>query len=114
MTLSLPANRRTGHVILGLDRLTSYAAQMDREPELKSSGAPLQSRSWQLVASGTLGLRRPSPRWRGKTSSGPGRGQYLRWGYGYRATPDPDPVYLYTDDVIGILPPASRRRRNRR
>ena len=23
---------------------------------------------------------------------------------GYRATPDPDPVYLYTDDVIGILP----------
>jgi protein-L-isoaspartate(D-aspartate) O-methyltransferase len=22
----------------------------------------------------------------------------------YRATPDPDAVYLYTDDVIGILP----------
>src|SRR6267143_1559311 len=35
MTLSLPANRRVGHVILGLDRLTSHAAQMDREPELK-------------------------------------------------------------------------------
>ena len=29
MTFSLPANRRTGHVILGLDRLTSHAAQMD-------------------------------------------------------------------------------------
>jgi hypothetical protein len=28
-------NRCTGHVILGVDRLTSHAAQMDREPELK-------------------------------------------------------------------------------
>ena len=25
-------------------------------------------------------------------------------GQRYRITPDPDPVYLYTDDVIGILP----------
>src|SRR6266481_5927977 len=30
--------------------------------------------------------------------------QIARWGGGYRTTPDPDPVYLYTDDVIGILP----------
>jgi hypothetical protein len=29
MTFSLPANGRTGHVILALDRLTSHAAQMD-------------------------------------------------------------------------------------
>src|ERR1700722_3976743 len=35
MTLSLPANRCTGRVILGLDRLTRHAAQMDREPEPK-------------------------------------------------------------------------------
>ena len=35
MTLSLPANRRVGHVILGLDRLANHVAQMDREPELK-------------------------------------------------------------------------------
>jgi protein-L-isoaspartate(D-aspartate) O-methyltransferase len=28
----------------------------------------------------------------------------VRWGGGYRTTPDLDPVYLYTDDVIGILP----------
>ena len=35
---------------------------------------------------------------------GPGPWQIVRWGGGYRATPDPDPVYLYTDDVIGILP----------
>ena len=31
-------------------------------------------------------------------------GSDLPRGGGYRATPDPDPVYLYTDDVIGILP----------
>src|SRR6266478_4762948 len=30
--------------------------------------------------------------------------QIARWGGGYRTTPDPDPVYLSTDDVIGILP----------
>ena len=30
--------------------------------------------------------------------------EIARWGGGYRTTPDPDPVYLYTDDVIGILP----------
>src|SRR5437870_7823307 len=30
--------------------------------------------------------------------------QIARWGGGYRTTPDPDPVYRYTDDVIGILP----------
>jgi protein-L-isoaspartate(D-aspartate) O-methyltransferase len=35
---------------------------------------------------------------------GPGPWQIVRWGGGYRATPDADPVYLYTDDVIGILP----------
>src|SRR5467141_287436 len=35
---------------------------------------------------------------------GPGPWQIVRWGGGYRATPDPDLVYLYTDDVIGILP----------
>jgi hypothetical protein len=28
----------------------------------------------------------------------------VRWGGGYRTTPDPDLVYLYTDEVIGILP----------
>ena len=33
---------------------------------------------------------------------GPGPWQIMRWGGGYRETPDPDPVHLYTD-VIGIL-----------
>jgi protein-L-isoaspartate(D-aspartate) O-methyltransferase len=28
----------------------------------------------------------------------------VRWSCGYRATPDADPAYLYTDDAIGIVP----------
>jgi len=35
---------------------------------------------------------------------GPGPWHIVRWGGSYRATPDADPIYLYTDDVIGILP----------
>jgi protein-L-isoaspartate(D-aspartate) O-methyltransferase len=35
---------------------------------------------------------------------GPGPWQIVRWGAGYRATPDADPVYLCTDDVVAILP----------
>ena len=39
---------------------------------------------------------------------GPGPWQMLRWSagfsYGYATTPDADPVYLYTDDVVAILP----------
>jgi protein-L-isoaspartate(D-aspartate) O-methyltransferase len=114
MILSLPANRRTGHVILGLDRLTSYAAQMDREPELK-----IIRRAFAKQVMAACGIRNPRVEAAFAAVAredflGPGPWQIVRWGCGYRATPDPDPVYLYTDDVIGILPPASRRRRNRR
>jgi protein-L-isoaspartate(D-aspartate) O-methyltransferase len=35
---------------------------------------------------------------------GPGPWPILRWFRGYVPTPSADPVYLYTDDVIGILP----------
>jgi protein-L-isoaspartate(D-aspartate) O-methyltransferase len=35
---------------------------------------------------------------------GPGPWPILRWLRDYALTPDSDPVYLYTDDVIGILP----------
>ena len=55
MTLSLPANRCTGHVILGLDRLTRHAAQMDREPELKIIWRAFTrrfSRSWSALRGG--------------------------------------------------------------
>ncbi|SDR21266.1 protein-L-isoaspartate(D-aspartate) O-methyltransferase [Rhizobiales bacterium GAS113] len=35
---------------------------------------------------------------------GPGPWPILRWLRDYVLTPDSDPVYLYTDDLIGILP----------
>jgi protein-L-isoaspartate(D-aspartate) O-methyltransferase len=35
---------------------------------------------------------------------GPGPWQIVRWGRCYVETPSADPVYLYTDDVVGILP----------
>ena len=35
---------------------------------------------------------------------GPGPWQIFRWGAMYRPTPSADPVYLYTDDVVGIIP----------
>jgi protein-L-isoaspartate(D-aspartate) O-methyltransferase len=35
---------------------------------------------------------------------GPGPWQIVRWLGGYRRSPDADPVYLYTDDVVAILP----------
>jgi protein-L-isoaspartate(D-aspartate) O-methyltransferase len=34
----------------------------------------------------------------------PGPWQVVCWGRGYVPTPDADPVYLYTDDVVAILP----------
>jgi protein-L-isoaspartate(D-aspartate) O-methyltransferase len=35
---------------------------------------------------------------------GPGPWPILRWGRGYQPSPGDDPVYLYTDDLIGIDP----------
>ena len=35
---------------------------------------------------------------------GPGPWQMLRWGRAYQPTPSDDPVYLYTDDLVGIVP----------
>lgn len=35
---------------------------------------------------------------------GPGPWQILRWFRDYVPTPDADPVYLYTDDLVGIVP----------
>lgn len=35
---------------------------------------------------------------------GPGPWQILRWGGTYQPTPSADPVYLYTDDLVGIVP----------
>jgi protein-L-isoaspartate(D-aspartate) O-methyltransferase len=39
-----------------------------------------------------------------ETFLGPGPWPILRWGRGYERSPSNDPVYLYTDDLIGIDP----------
>src|ERR1700722_4653414 len=104
MTLSLPANRCTGHVILGLDRLTRHAAQMDREPELKIIRRAFAK---LVMAAGGVSDPRVEAAFAAVAREdflGPEPWQIVRWGGGYRTTPDSDPVYLYTDDVIGILP----------
>src|SRR5436853_275736 len=38
---------------------------------------------------------------------GPGPWPMFRWLREYVLTPDTDPVYLYTDDLVGILPERS-------
>lgn len=35
---------------------------------------------------------------------GPGPWQIFRFGATYRSTPSADPVYLYTDDLVGLIP----------
>jgi protein-L-isoaspartate(D-aspartate) O-methyltransferase len=35
---------------------------------------------------------------------GPGPWQILRWGVAYRELPSADPVYLYTDDLVALVP----------
>jgi protein-L-isoaspartate(D-aspartate) O-methyltransferase len=104
MTLFLPATRRAGDVILGLDRLTNRAAQMDREPELKIIRRAFAK---QVMAAGGVRDPRVEAAFAAVTREdllGPGPWHIARWGGGYRTTPHPDPVYLCTDDVIGILP----------
>jgi hypothetical protein len=77
---------------------------MDREPELK-----IIRRAFAKQVMAACGIRNPRVEAAFAAVAredflGPGPWQIVRWGGGYRATPDPDPVYLYTDDVIGILP----------
>src|ERR1700730_2352079 len=62
------------------------------------------SRSRRPPASEIRKSRRPSPRWRGRTSSDPAPGTSCAGAAVIVRRPDADPVYLYTDDVIGILP----------
>jgi hypothetical protein len=90
----LPVKRRTGHVILGLDRLTSHAAQMDREPELKIIRRAFAK---QVMAAGSVRDPRVEAAFAAVAREdflGPGPWQIVRWGGGYCTTPDPDPVYL--------------------
>jgi protein-L-isoaspartate(D-aspartate) O-methyltransferase len=81
-----------------------YAAKMDRERELK-----IIRRAYgkQVTAAAGVGDPQVEAAFAAVAREdflGPGPWHIVRWGGGYRATPDADPIYLYTDDVIGILP----------
>src|ERR1700730_489763 len=89
ITLSLPANRCTGHVILGLDRLTRHAAQMDREPELK-----IIRRAFAKQVMAASGVRDPRVEAAFAVVAredflGPGPWQIVRWGGGYGGRAQP-------------------------
>ena len=49
-------------------------------------------------------LERALGRVRREDFLGPGPWPVFRWGAGYIDTPNPDPVYLYTDDLVGLSP----------
>ena len=51
----------------------------------------------------TRASRRRSPRCAGKRFLGPGPWPMLHW-RGYVTTPGDDPVYLYQDLLVGIIP----------
>jgi protein-L-isoaspartate(D-aspartate) O-methyltransferase len=78
--------------------------QMNRAPELKIIRRAFAK---QVTAAGGVSNPRVEAAFAVVAREdflGPGRGRSLHWGGGYRTTPDSDPVYLYTNDVIGILP----------
>jgi protein-L-isoaspartate(D-aspartate) O-methyltransferase len=81
-----------------------YAVKMDRERELKIIR---QAYAKQVTAAAGVGDPQVEAAFAAVAREdflGPGPWHIVRWGGGYRATPDADPIYLYTDDVIGILP----------
>ena len=81
-----------------------YAAKMDRERELKIIR---RAYAKQVTAAAGVGDPQVEAAFAAVAREdflGPGPWHIVRWGGGYRATPDADPIYLYTDDVIGIRP----------
>src|SRR5215471_19412975 len=79
-------------------------AQMDRERELKIIR---RAYAKQVAAAAGVGDPRIEAAFAAVAREdflGPGPWQIVRWGGGYRASPGADPVYLYTDDVIAIVP----------
>jgi protein-L-isoaspartate(D-aspartate) O-methyltransferase len=69
-------------------------AEMDREPELK-----IIRRAFAKQVMAACGIRNPRVEAAFAAVAredvlGPGQWQIVRWGGAYRATPDPDPVYL--------------------
>ncbi|HEV7445509.1 MAG TPA: rRNA adenine N-6-methyltransferase family protein [Steroidobacteraceae bacterium] len=77
---------------------------MDRETELA-----IIRRAYAKQVLAVVGVRDPRieaayATVRREDFLGPGPWQFFRWVNAYIPSPDADPVYLYTDDVIGIAP----------
>ena len=79
-------------------------AQMDRERELKIIRRAYAKQVAAVAGVGDPRIEAAFAAVAREEFLGPGPWQIVRWGGGYRASPDADPVYLYTDDVIGIVP----------
>jgi hypothetical protein len=81
-----------------------YAVKMDGERELKIIR---RAYAKQVTAAAGVGDPQVEAAFAAVAREdflGPGPWHIVRWGGGYRATPDADPIYLYTDGEIGILP----------
>jgi hypothetical protein len=81
-----------------------YAVKMDRERELKIIRRAYAKQVTAVAGVGDPQVEAAFAAVARENFLGPGPWHIVRWGGGYRATPDADPIYLYTDDVIGILP----------
>ena len=101
---NLQSRSNTRHAILSRIGSPPSAAQMDRERELKIIR---RAYAKQVAAAAGVGAPRIEAAFAAVAREdylGPGPWQIVHWGGGYRATPGADPVYLYTDDVIAIVP----------
>jgi protein-L-isoaspartate(D-aspartate) O-methyltransferase len=77
---------------------------MDREGELDIIR---RAYAKQVLAAGNVASPRVEAAFaavRREDFLGPGPWPIFRWFSGYVETPDDDPVYLYTDDLVGIVP----------
>jgi len=80
------------------------AQQMDRETRI---GIIRRAYAKQVLAAAGIANRRVEAAFAAvKREDFLGRGpwQILRWGRGYETSPSRDPVYLYDDVLVGIIP----------
>jgi protein-L-isoaspartate(D-aspartate) O-methyltransferase len=80
---------------------------MDRQDELSIIRAAYAKQILAAAGVDNAHLRDAFSVIRREDFLGPGPWSIVRWFRGYVLTPDADLVYLYTDDVIGILPERS-------
>jgi len=77
---------------------------MDRQGELSIVRAAYAKQVLAAAGVDDARLRAAFGTVRREEFLGPGPWPILRWLRDYVLTPDDDPVYLYTDDLVGILP----------